>query len=293
MRAMFPKDAARRAFLQVARRLDRAGRALAILPAQDRDRGVRRRAVPMEKKDLKVGFIPITCATPIIMAKPMGFYAKHGLNVEVIKTAGWAVIRDKTINKEYDAAHMLSPMPLAISHGRRLERDPLHDAGGREHQRPGDHARRSSTRTSATRRTGRASSSRCRSTIRCTIICCAITSPSTASIPTRTSRSAPCRRRKWWPTCAPTISTASSAPIRSTSARCTTASASSTCCRRKSGTAIPCCAFAASKEFVTTRRTPTRRCSSRSSTPPPSPPRRRIASRSPKRSRRRTISTSR
>jgi len=51
------------------------------------------------------------------MAHPMGFYSKHGLNVEVIKTAGWAVIRDKTLNKEYDAAHMLSPMPLAISLG--------------------------------------------------------------------------------------------------------------------------------------------------------------------------------
>ena len=72
---------------------------------------------PLEKKDLKVGFIPITCATPIIMAAPMGFYAKNGLNVEVIKTAGWAVIRDKTMNKEYDAAHMLSPMPLAITMG--------------------------------------------------------------------------------------------------------------------------------------------------------------------------------
>jgi nitrate/nitrite transport system substrate-binding protein len=35
----------------------------------------------------------------------------------VIKTAGWAVIRDKTLNKEYDAAHMLSPMPLAITLG--------------------------------------------------------------------------------------------------------------------------------------------------------------------------------
>ncbi len=70
-----------------------------------------------EKKDLKVGFIPITCATPIIMAAPMGFYSKNGLNVEVIKTAGWAVIRDKTLNKEYDAAHMLSPMPLAITLG--------------------------------------------------------------------------------------------------------------------------------------------------------------------------------
>ena len=71
----------------------------------------------LEKKDLKVGFIPITCATPIIMAAPMGFYAKQGLNVEVVKTAGWAVIRDKTINKEYDAAHMLSPMPLAMTLG--------------------------------------------------------------------------------------------------------------------------------------------------------------------------------
>ena len=51
------------------------------------------------------------------MAHPMGFYTKHGLNVEVVKTAGWAVIRDKSLNKEYDAAHMLSPMPLAISLG--------------------------------------------------------------------------------------------------------------------------------------------------------------------------------
>jgi len=38
---------------------------------------------PPEKKDLKVGFIPITCATPIIMAEPMGFYKKYGLNVQV------------------------------------------------------------------------------------------------------------------------------------------------------------------------------------------------------------------
>jgi nitrate/nitrite transport system substrate-binding protein len=71
----------------------------------------------LEKQKLKVGFIPITCATPIIMAQPMGFYAKHGLDVEVVKTAGWAVVRDKTLNKEYDAAHMLSPMPLAITLG--------------------------------------------------------------------------------------------------------------------------------------------------------------------------------
>jgi nitrate/nitrite transport system substrate-binding protein len=71
----------------------------------------------LEKRDLKIGFIPITCATPLIMAHPLGFYSKQGLNVEVVKTAGWALIRDKMLNKEYDATHFLSPMPLAISMG--------------------------------------------------------------------------------------------------------------------------------------------------------------------------------
>jgi nitrate/nitrite transport system substrate-binding protein len=115
MRAVFPKDVARRAFLRSVG----ASTALAALaqffPLKTATEAFAE-AVP-EKKDLKVGFIPITCATPIIMAAPLGFYARHGLNVEVVKTAGWAVIRDKTINKEYDASHMLAPMPIAISLG--------------------------------------------------------------------------------------------------------------------------------------------------------------------------------
>jgi nitrate/nitrite transport system substrate-binding protein len=72
---------------------------------------------PLEKRDLKIGFIPITCATPIIMAEPMGFYKKQGLNVQVLKASSWAMIRDISINGETDATHMLSPMPLAISLG--------------------------------------------------------------------------------------------------------------------------------------------------------------------------------
>jgi nitrate/nitrite transport system substrate-binding protein len=71
----------------------------------------------LELKQLQLGFVPITCATPIIMADPMGFYAKQGLEVSVVKTAGWALIRDKVLNREYHASHMLSPMPLAISLG--------------------------------------------------------------------------------------------------------------------------------------------------------------------------------
>jgi nitrate/nitrite transport system substrate-binding protein len=118
LRAVFPRSATRRAVLAA---LGRAGALAAVaefLPlgtmtalAQEGPAGA------IEKKQLKIGFIPITCATPIIMAEPMGFYEKHGLEAEVIKTAGWAVIRDKALNGEYDAAHMLSPMPLAITLG--------------------------------------------------------------------------------------------------------------------------------------------------------------------------------
>jgi nitrate/nitrite transport system substrate-binding protein len=116
MRAMFPQDATRRAFLQSVGASTALAAISQFFPLATATE-VFAQGAPLEKKDLKVGFIPITCATPIIMAHPMGFYSKHGLNVDVIKTAGWAVVRDKTLNKEYDAAHMLSPMPLAITLG--------------------------------------------------------------------------------------------------------------------------------------------------------------------------------
>ena len=116
MRKIFPKDAARRAFLKSVGASTAIAALSQFFPLKTATE-VFAQGGALEKKDLKVGFIPITCATPIIMAHPMGFYTKHGLNVEVIKTAGWAVIRDKTLNKEYDAAHMLSPMPLAITLG--------------------------------------------------------------------------------------------------------------------------------------------------------------------------------
>ena len=52
------------------------------------------------------------------MADPMGFYAKHGLEgTRVVKAAGWAMIRDWAVSKQVDCAHMLSPMPLALTLG--------------------------------------------------------------------------------------------------------------------------------------------------------------------------------
>ena len=116
LRALFPVDAQRRLFLKTVGAATAMAAISSVLPLGAAREAFAQGGAP-EKKDLKVGFIPITCATPIIMAHPMGFYAKHGLDVEVVKTAGWAVIRDKSLAKEYDAAHMLSPMPLAISLG--------------------------------------------------------------------------------------------------------------------------------------------------------------------------------
>ncbi|CAN5855412.1 CmpA/NrtA family ABC transporter substrate-binding protein [soil metagenome] len=116
LKALFPVDSVRRNFLRAVGASTARAAILSLLPlgslqAMAQEKG------PLEKKDLKIGFIPITCATPLIMAKPLGFYEKQGLNVDVVKTAGWALIRDKMLNKEYDATHFLSPMPLAISMG--------------------------------------------------------------------------------------------------------------------------------------------------------------------------------
>ncbi len=116
MRALFPHDASRRTFLKAVGTSTAAAAIAQFLPLASITEALADTGTP-EKTALKVGFIPITCATPIIMAHPMGFYKKNGLDVEVVKTAGWAVIRDKTLNKEYDAAHMLSPMPIAITLG--------------------------------------------------------------------------------------------------------------------------------------------------------------------------------
>jgi len=117
LRAAIPDGALRRRFLQAVGASTALAALSAVFPLGAAKEAFAQGGGKLEKTKLKVGFIPITCATPIIMAQPMGFYSKHGLDVEVVKTAGWAVVRDKTLNKEYDAAHMLSPMPLAITLG--------------------------------------------------------------------------------------------------------------------------------------------------------------------------------
>ena len=116
-RAVFGGERGRRAFLRAVGASTASAALASVFPMAAAKAIAQDKPGPPEKRDLKIGFIPITCATPIIMAEPMGFYKKHGLNVQVLKASSWAMIRDISINGETDATHMLSPMPLAMTLG--------------------------------------------------------------------------------------------------------------------------------------------------------------------------------
>jgi ABC-type nitrate/sulfonate/bicarbonate transport system substrate-binding protein len=70
-----------------------------------------------ETHSLRVGFVPLKDSAPLIIARELGLFAKHGLKVELKRELGWATIRDKIIYGELDAAHALAGMPFAISFG--------------------------------------------------------------------------------------------------------------------------------------------------------------------------------
>jgi nitrate/nitrite transport system substrate-binding protein len=116
VKAIFPQDHVRRAFIRAVGKRTAMAAIASVVPVGAMQAMAQERRAP-EKKELKIGFIAITCATPLLMADPLGYYQAQGLNVKLVKTPGWGVIRDRIIKKEHDASHFLSPMPLAMSLG--------------------------------------------------------------------------------------------------------------------------------------------------------------------------------
>jgi nitrate/nitrite transport system substrate-binding protein len=116
VKALFPQEPVRRAFLKAVGRKTAMAAIASVVPLGTLQALAQERR-PVEKKQLKVGFIAITCATPLIMAEPLGFYRDQGLEVQLVKTPGWGAIRERVMKREYDASHFLSPMPLAMSMG--------------------------------------------------------------------------------------------------------------------------------------------------------------------------------
>lgn len=70
-----------------------------------------------EIKEVKIGFIPLTDCAPIIVAAEMGFDKKYGIKITPSKEASWAGVRDKLINGELHASHVLYGMMYGSTMG--------------------------------------------------------------------------------------------------------------------------------------------------------------------------------
>jgi len=70
-----------------------------------------------EKTEVKVGFIPLTDCASVVMAAQLGFDKKYGIKIIPSKEASWAGVRDKLINGELDAAHVLYGLIYGVQMG--------------------------------------------------------------------------------------------------------------------------------------------------------------------------------
>jgi nitrate/nitrite transport system substrate-binding protein len=66
---------------------------------------------------IRIGFIALTDAASVIMAKELGYFEKYGLDVDVIKQASWASTRDNLLTGEIECAHCLFGMPFSVYTG--------------------------------------------------------------------------------------------------------------------------------------------------------------------------------
>jgi ABC-type nitrate/sulfonate/bicarbonate transport system substrate-binding protein len=66
---------------------------------------------------LRIGFIPLTDATALLIAVDKGFTADEGLDVELVREVSWSNVRDKLNIGLFDAAHLIAPVAIASSLG--------------------------------------------------------------------------------------------------------------------------------------------------------------------------------
>ena len=70
-----------------------------------------------EKKEVKIGFIPLTDCASVVMASVLGIDQKYGIKIIPTKEASWAGVRDKLANGELDCAHVLYGLVYGVHLG--------------------------------------------------------------------------------------------------------------------------------------------------------------------------------
>jgi nitrate/nitrite transport system substrate-binding protein len=70
-----------------------------------------------EIREVKVGFIPLTDCASVAVASLMKFDEKYGIRIIPSREASWAAIRDKVVNGELHAAHILYGLVYGVHLG--------------------------------------------------------------------------------------------------------------------------------------------------------------------------------
>ncbi len=71
----------------------------------------------LEKTTLNLGFMPLSDCAPLAIAQEKGFFAKHGLQVNLQRANSWDEIAAGVADRRFDAAQMVAAMPLAMTVG--------------------------------------------------------------------------------------------------------------------------------------------------------------------------------
>lgn len=116
MAGLFPEPVFRRQLLKTVGAATVLGALSTILPL-DTLKAIAQENKPLEKTKLSVGFLPITCAAPLIYGERLGLYTKQGLEVALQKIPGIALIRDKMLSGELDISQQVMPVPLTMTAG--------------------------------------------------------------------------------------------------------------------------------------------------------------------------------
>lgn len=71
----------------------------------------------MSLRRLECGFIPLIDSAPLVIARELGFAREEGLDLQLQAQPSWSAVRDKLALGRLDAAHLLAPVPIAMSMG--------------------------------------------------------------------------------------------------------------------------------------------------------------------------------
>ncbi len=124
----------RRSFLKRAAAVSLMG----LVPAGVRSAAWAAGSDAPEKKEVKIGFIPLTDCSSVVIASVMKFDEKYGIKITPTKEASWASVRDKLVNGELDAAHVLYGLIYGLQLGIGGPKKDMAVLMSAEPQRPGD-----------------------------------------------------------------------------------------------------------------------------------------------------------